>query len=80
MRKMGWALIGMTALMAGGLQVAEAGVSCKMIPSWCPVNRTIEEQKTKPTSVPEPEMLMLFGAGITAVGAAALRRRKNKKN
>jgi len=32
----------------------------------------------RPTSVPEPATLMLLGAGVSAVGAAALRRRKRK--
>jgi hypothetical protein len=33
---------------------------------------------TKPTSVPEPASLMLLGAGVASVGAAALRRRRKK--
>jgi PEP-CTERM motif len=88
MRKFGWALIGISALTAFGLQTAEAGVTCKMIPSFCPRDdRKTDESKTDerkgtdaPTAVPEPATLMLLAGGVSAVGAAALRRRKNKKD
>lgn len=147
MRKLGWALIGATALMAVDMQAAQAGVTCKIIPSWCPSDGgqrpSNHSQKSgytggnqsgsnnnqgtgnqgngnppgfsqpslafnntpppgnnnpqgnnnqgsdnppgwnnppgggrgpAPTSIPEPATLMLLGAGISAVGAAALRR------
>lgn len=32
------------------------------------------------TSVPEPGTLMLLAAGVTAIGGAALRRRRSKKD
>jgi hypothetical protein len=79
--------MGIAALTAGNLQVADAGVSCKMVRSWCPAVLKADihhgapkgDDDRAPTSVPEPEMLALLGAGAAAVGAAALRRRKNKK-
>ncbi len=96
MRKTGWALIGVTALMAGGLQVADAAITCKIIHSWCPAperridrdhgrdragdNDRAGDKDTAPTAVPEPVTLMLLGAGVSAVGAAALRRRNKSKN
>lgn len=78
MRKIGWALIGITALTAGSLQVAYAGATCKHVPSWCPAALVEKADDTKPTSVPEPASLMLLGAGVASVGAAALRRRRKK--
>ena len=81
MRKLGWALIGVTAFTAFGLQTAVAGETCKIVPSWCPADRdTGHGEQARATSVPEPATLMLLGAGVSAVGAAALRRRKNKKD
>lgn len=80
MRQLGWAL-SVTGLMLIGLQGAEAGVTCKIVPGWCPAhdnNSNVNTAGGKPTSVPEPATLMLLGAGVSAVGAAALRRRKQK--
>lgn len=79
MRKLSWALVGIGALTAFGLQTAEAGVTCKMVPSFCPTS-TEEKRNNSPTAVPEPATLMLLAGGVSAVGAAALRRRKNKKD
>jgi hypothetical protein len=79
MRKMGWALIGISALMAGNMQVANAWALCTQIHDMCPGPVDGDQGRDgQPTSVPEPATLMLLGAGVTAVGAAALRRRKNK--
>lgn len=79
MRKASWALIGVAAILAGGLQVADAAVTCKFIQGWCPDPDKLDKDHKPaptPTSVPEPAMLMLLGAGVSAVGVAALRRRK----
>jgi hypothetical protein len=49
----------------------------------CPAPETQQKFDSKvkaPTSVPEPATLMLLGAGVSAVGAAVARRRKNKKD
>lgn len=82
MRQLSWALIGMTGLMAVGLQTAEAGVTCKVVPGWCsadkPDSAKFHHKEHGPTAVPEPATLLLLGAGVSAVGAATARRRKPK--
>jgi hypothetical protein len=157
MRQKGLAVIGVVALMTLGVSTAEAGITCKIIPSWCPSDNSGGPGEkyargggnnpfpshnngggnnnngggnngggntgggaggntgggsngggygnsgqnpggnqnpgggtygggtpggngsSTPTSVPEPASLMLLGAGVSAVGAAVLRRRKNNK-
>jgi hypothetical protein len=82
MRQTRLALIGVAALLAFGVSNAEAAASCKILRSMCAdIERAdkINEHGQAPTSVPEPATLMLLGAGVTAVGAAVARRRKNKK-
>lgn len=88
MKQMRLALIGVATLMAFGVSNAEAAASCKIFPGLCAdIERAEIERGNKhnehdqaPTSVPEPATLMLLGAGVTAVGAAIARRRKNKKD
>ena len=89
MRRAGLTLVSIMALVGFGMPVAEAGVTCKIIPSWCPgvSNKTTAHEPNsggstvkQTTSVPEPGSLMLLAAGASAVGGAALRRRKQKKD
>ena len=77
------ALIGVAVLMAFGVSNAEAAITCRALPDMCPgaaPAQKFNEHGHAPTSVPEPATLMLLGAGVTAVGAAVARRRKNKKD
>jgi hypothetical protein len=91
MRQVGLAFVAVTALMALGAPIAEAAVTCKIIPSWCPGKSSSKGDRDpvatdspstvlRKTSVPEPGTLMLLAAGVTAVGGAVYRRRKNKKD
>lgn len=79
------ALISVAALMAFGVSTAEAAITCSIHKSMCADIERADKHNEKhneqaPTSVPEPATLMLLGAGVTAVGAAVARRRKNKKD
>ena len=80
MRKMGVALASVaTALVLAAPMGAQAGVTCRVVKSWCTTdNFVVHEESDKTRSVPEPGTLMLLAAGVTAVGGVALRR-KNKK-
>ena len=88
MRQVGLAFVAVVALMALAAPIAEAGVTCKIIPSLCPGDSNKGESNngnngtigTPRTSVPEPGTLMLLAAGAAAVGGAVYRRRKNKKD
>jgi hypothetical protein len=77
------ALISVAALMAFGVSTAEAAITCSIHKSMCADIERADKHNGRdqaPTSVPEPATLMLLGAGVTAVGAAVARRRKNKKD
>jgi hypothetical protein len=77
------ALIGVAALMAFGVSTAEAAITCSIHKAMCADMERGDKHNGRdqaPTSVPEPATLMLLGAGVTAVGAAVARRRKNKKD
>ena len=89
MRRAGLTLVSIMALVGFGVPVAEAGVTCRIIPSWCPAdsNKTSTHESNtgggtvkQTTSVPEPGSLMLLAAGASAVGGAVLRRRRQKKD
>ena len=87
MRHMGLTWIAIAGLTVLGAPIAEAGVTCKFIPSWCPTDNvtkstsnTVTAGNTSSvgkTSVPEPATLFLLGAGVSAVGVAMRRRRKD---
>ncbi len=96
MRKISVTLVAVATLVAFGVgvPVAEAGVTCKVVPSWCPADSHPDSVKgqefnrggdpnggvTKSTSVPEPGALALLFSGVTAVGGIALRRKRAKKD
>jgi PEP-CTERM motif len=83
MRHMGLAWVAIVGAAVIGTPLAEAGMTCKVIPSWCPAtdknappgNSGSGSGPTK-TAVPEPATLMLLGVGASAVGLAMRRRRK----
>jgi hypothetical protein len=96
MRKISVTLVAVATLVGFGvgIPVAEAGSTCKLVPSWCPADTHQEFGKgqefdhngnpntpvTKSTSVPEPGALALLFSGVTAVGGIALRRKRAKKD
>ena len=90
MRKTALALIAVAGVAAVvGAPVANATATCFAVRSWCGPEKndkvTVHESsyvadKKPGTSVPEPGTLVLLAAGVTAIGGAALRRRRAKKD
>ncbi len=90
MRKSALALIAVAGVAAVvGAPTANAFGTCSSVHSWCGgpqesnkgTNRDGKgEQGAPSTSVPEPGTLVLLAAGVTAIGGAAWRRRRSKKD
>ena len=95
MRKTALALIAVAGVAAVvGAPTANAFGTCSSVHSWCgdqASDKTTSRQghqdgdnnggnSGSPTSVPEPGTLVLLAAGVTAIGGAALRRRRAKKD
>jgi hypothetical protein len=73
-RRTAWALVIAGSFLAVAAMPAQAGGTCKIVPSMCP--------PAAPGSgggkVPEPASMTILGVGALAAGLAA-RRRRNKK-
>jgi len=67
-----WSLVAGLGLMAMQSPAANAGVTCKVMPSWCPPPPDGGGSST----VPEPATLTVLALGACAAGLAAARRRR----
>jgi hypothetical protein len=89
MRHMGLVWVATVGLAIVGAPLAQAAVTCRVIPSWCPATdknpsggnggstaSTPGSTTATKTSVPEPATLMLLAAGAGAAGMAMRRRRR----
>jgi hypothetical protein len=74
-RKTTSTLVILVGLLGLGVPPAEAGVTCKVAPSWCPPP---PGGQNGDTSVPEPATLAVLAAGACVAGLAARRRNKKK--
>jgi hypothetical protein len=72
MKTLTYALIAAAMITVAGTTPLQAGVTCQVVPSWCPP----PPGGGGPASVPEPATLMVLAAGACAAGLAARRRRK----
>jgi hypothetical protein len=93
MRKTALALIAATGMAAIlGAPAANAFSTCSSVHSWCGPQENNKgttrdgnpaggpgSGTTTSTSVPEPGTLVLLAAGVTAIGGAALRRKRAAK-
>lgn len=75
MRNIGFVLVMMVGLLTLGMPPVEAGVTCKLVPSWCPP--PAGGGGDGDTNLPEPATLAVLAVGACAAGLAA--RRRNKK-
>ena len=92
MRKTALALIAVAGVAAVvGAPTANAFGTCSSVHSWCGDQASNKgttrdgkqgdgDSNGSPTSVPEPGTLVLLAAGVTAIGGAAWRRRRSKKD
>lgn len=85
------AVAGVAAIL--GAPAANAFSTCSSVHSWCqpqennkgttrdgnPGSQAPGGSSTTSTSVPEPGTLVLLGAGVAAIGGAALRRKRAAK-
>lgn len=74
-------LLVIATMLIACVSTANAAVTCKIIPSWCPrdndsgssSNGDTSSGVTK-TSVPEPSTVLLLGTGLLGVGFVVYRR------
>jgi PEP-CTERM motif len=79
MRKVGLVLVATTVVLSLTAPMAQAGVTCKLVRSWCSSADPLHDSDNKRTAVPEPASLLLLGIGVSAAGAAVARRRRKNK-
>jgi PEP-CTERM motif len=71
-KNIAWTLAASALLLPLATGPVDAGVTCKIVPTWCPP----DHDHDRGTSVPEPATIAVLALGACAAGLAARARKK----